>query len=153
MVFRQKMCSNFFFYGKNNFGIAHFYYCDWCLKIHFKAIIFFHTAFVHKIKVLLKNFIREISNMPLLLYLSHICALNAVLEKISQNIFFKLTYTFTWRSHFPSNITMLYIDEKLMPRETFWRILFRNRWRNVEVIVIFLNILGIIKLTKTPPRP
>ena len=41
------------------------------------------------IKVFLKIFIREISNMPLILYFSHIFTLNAVLEKISRKIFKK----------------------------------------------------------------
>ena len=42
---------------------------------------------------------------------------------------------------------MLYIDGKLMKRQSFWRIICWNRWRNVEVS-FFPNILGIIKPTK-----
>ena len=53
----------------------------------FKAIIFIQAAFIHKIKVFSNIFVREISNMALILYFSHIFILNAVLEIISRKIF------------------------------------------------------------------
>ena len=69
------------FYAINNFGIANFslFVID-AWKYIFKAIIFIHAAFIHKIKVILKILISEISHMPLILYFSHIFIFNAVLE-------------------------------------------------------------------------
>ena len=80
------MCGKVF-HTKSNFGIAHFslFVID-AWKYTFKAIIFIQAAFIHKIKVFLKIFIREINNMPLILYFSHIFILNALLEKISRKI-------------------------------------------------------------------
>ena len=88
MVFRGKMCGKVF-YAKNNFGIAHFslFVID-AWKYIYNAIIFIQAAFIHKTKVFVKNFIREISNMLLILYFSHIFTLSAALEKISRNTFF-----------------------------------------------------------------
>ena len=89
MEFRAKMCGKVF-YAKNNFGIAHFplFVID-AWKYIFKAIIFIQAAFINKIKVFFKIFIREISNMTLILYFSHIFTLNVVLEKMSRKIFKK----------------------------------------------------------------
>ena len=80
-MFRGKMCGQVF-YAKNNFGIANFslFVID-AWECIFKAIIFIQAAFIHKIKVFVNIFIREISNMPLILYFSHIFNLNAALEK------------------------------------------------------------------------
>ena len=72
-------------------------------KYIFKAIIFIHAVFIHKIKVFLKIFIREISDMPLILYFSHVFISNAVLEKISRKMFFL-------------NIRTLLFDSPILPQ-------------------------------------
>ena len=58
------------------------------LQKHFKAIIFIHAAFIHKIEVFLKIFVGEISNMPPILYFSHIFTFDTVFEIISLKLFF-----------------------------------------------------------------
>ena len=55
---------------------------------HFKAIIFIHAAFIHKIEVFLKIFVGEISDMPPILYFSHIFIFDTVFEIISLKLFF-----------------------------------------------------------------
>ena len=55
-------------------------------KYIFKAIILIHVAFSYKLEVFPKIFIREISNILLILYF-HIF-FNIVLGKISRTIFF-----------------------------------------------------------------
>ena len=74
-----------------NFGIAHFslFVID-AEKYILAAIIFIHAAFINKIKMFLKIFIQEISNVPLIMYFSHIFIFNTVLEKnITDDIFWK----------------------------------------------------------------
>ena len=51
-------------YAKNNFAQFSLFVID-AWKYIFKAIILIHAAFIHKNKVFLKIFIREISNMPM----------------------------------------------------------------------------------------
>ena len=77
------------FYAKNNFGIVHFslFVID-ALKYIFEAIIFIHAAIIHKIKLFLKIFIREISNMSLILYFSHIFYFERCLSKKYHGILF-----------------------------------------------------------------
>ena len=75
------MCGKII-YVENNFGTAHFSLIvidAW--KHIWKTIIFIQAAFIHKIKVFLKIFSKKMSNIPLILYFSHIFILNAVLEK------------------------------------------------------------------------
>ena len=116
-------------------------------KYIFKATIFIHAEFIHKVQVFPNISISEISNISLKLYFSQIFILNTVLEITSRTVFLeKLTYTFILRSHFAFNIILSYIDGKLLTRRTVWRIIRWNRLRNVEVIVIYLTILSIIKL-------
>ena len=57
----------------NNFVTAHFslFVID-AYKNIFKAIIFIHVSFIHKIEVFSQISIRPISNTPLILYFSHI---------------------------------------------------------------------------------
>ena len=66
--------------------------CDWCLKVHFKAII--HVAFITTIEMFTKIFIREISNILLILNFSHIFIFSIVLEIISRKIFFLINVYF-----------------------------------------------------------
>ena len=95
VLFRRKMCGKVFMRKIVLELLIFFVFCDWCLRIHFKAIIFIHAAFIIKVEVFLKIFVQEMSNTPLILYFSHIFIFNTVLEKISGKIFFeKLTYTF-----------------------------------------------------------
>ena len=98
----------------NNFGIAHFslFVID-AWKYIFKAIIFILAAFVNKIEVFLKILIQQISNIPLILHFSHIFPFNIVLEKYHGRYFFRLTYTFIWRSYFALHMIMLHIDGKV----------------------------------------
>ena len=111
-----------------------FRYLKLILKMHFKAIIFIHVAFINNIEVFSKISIREISNILLIFYFSHIFIFNTDLGIISRTIFFeKWTYIFIWRSYFVLNMIM-YMDGKLMGRQTIWRIICWNRWRNVEYI-------------------
>ena len=67
MVFQGKMCGKVF-YAMNNLGIAHF--SSFVIEYIFKAIIFIHAAFIIKVRVFLKIFILEISNIPQILYFS-----------------------------------------------------------------------------------
>ena len=82
------MCDKFF-YAMHNFGIAHFsLFVIGAWKYISKSMILIHAAFIHKIEVFVKIFIRKISKMPLILYFSHIFIFNTVLEKNSRMIFF-----------------------------------------------------------------
>ena len=55
----------------------------------FENIILIQAALIHKIKVFLNIFIREISNMPLILSFSHIFYFERCLRKIiTEDIFF-----------------------------------------------------------------
>ena len=85
------MCGKVF-YAMNIFGVAHFSLSviD-ALKIHFKAIIYIHAAFINKIGVFSRIFI--FSYMPLILYFSHIFTSSTVLEIISR-LMFNLTVPF-----------------------------------------------------------
>ena len=123
-------------------------------KYIFKGIPLVHAAFIHKIKVFLKIFVRDIINMPLTLYFFtyfHFerCLRKNTTEDISSkiNVYFYLTVPFCLKHN---NIVYRW---KAYKKTNIWRIICWNRWRNVEVVVIFINILGIIKLTKIPLRP
>ena len=90
--------------------------------------------------------------MPLILYFSHIFTMNAVLEKISRKILKKN------KSKFYLTVSFCLKHDNVIYRwKTYEKtnILTYNMLKSVAkcVIVIFLNILGIIKLTKIPPRP
>ena len=76
------------FYVTNSLGIANFLISVIDAgKYVFKAIIFIHVALVNEIGVFLKIFILWISNIPLILYFSHIFTFNNVVEIISLTIY------------------------------------------------------------------
>ena len=58
-------------------------------KYSFETITSIHAAFINKIDVFHKISIREISNIPSILYFSHILIFNTVLETISRMILFQ----------------------------------------------------------------
>ena len=62
------MCGKFF-YAMNKFGTAYFslFVID-AWQYIFKATTFIRVSFIHKFEVFSNIFIREISNMPLMLY-------------------------------------------------------------------------------------
>ena len=87
-----------------NAGVLVVLVCDW--KWIFYNI---HSCCIYSWNGnVLKYFIRAISNIPLILYFSHIFAFNTVLEIISRTILFeKYANTFIWRSHFAINMAWL----------------------------------------------
>ena len=149
MVFPGKMYGKIF-YAMNNFWIANFsLFVIEVWKYIFKAIMFIHAAFIHKIKVVLKILIRGIRNMPLILYFSHIFIFNTVLERnygrivLKINVYFYLTVPFClkhnnivyrWKAYVKTNKLTYNILQSVAKCESNC-------------------ILGIIKLTKIPPRP
>ena len=82
-------CNIKFFYAMNSFWSSFFIICDWCLKHIFKAMIFIHVSFIHKIEVFSRIFIWKIRNIQLMLYISHSFTFTAVLEIISKTILSK----------------------------------------------------------------
>ena len=99
-----------------------------------------------------QTFLSEITSTILLVFIFfHICFSfeHCLRNNITDDNFRKIKVYFIWRSHFALNMIMLYIDGT----QPIWRTICWNRWPNVEDIVIFLSILGIIKLTITHPLP
>ena len=81
VVFRGTMCSKVFWCNEWYWNRWIFVICDWCLPIHI------HDPFIHKNEVFSKIFIREISNIYLVLYFSQNSIFNTALEIILRMIF------------------------------------------------------------------
>ena len=84
VVFRRKLCGKTC-YAMNNFGM--FFSLHVVFKYILKAITLIRTAFIHKIVMFYNISIRQINNIPLILYFSHIFTLKPVAEIISRTMF------------------------------------------------------------------
>ena len=97
-----------------------------------------------------KIFIPEISNIPLILYFSHIFIFNVVLEIISQTIYFFLKINVSFHLTVPFCLQHYNVIhwKKAYDKTNILTYDMLKSVANVKVKSSFLNIFGIIKLTK-----